>query len=389
MDDLKYKDKCIWSDMGAEVQAATMYEGVTTLAIKIRGTNTLASTSENKINCVPVRILEIYDENGEFTQSGATRDIAPFVYYMLRNAGYSDAQIDLDELYRLHQIWVARGDEFNAVFDNESTIWEALKRVLAAGFAEPTLDFGQVVPVRDEKREHLNYMYQADNMIKNSWKMEATLFDEAEPDGIEVEYFSSETWKPETIICTLPGEGGLRPEKVRAYGITNRTKAYQFGMRKRSALRYRRKRHTWATEMDGLNSNYLSYDALGIDIPGYSQTGRVEGINGRSIKVNQDLEWVVGVNYLGLRNPEGLLSGPYVCTKGNDVSTVIIDADLDFIPVMDGTQEPPLFMFGSDRQWCERILITDIKPSGSERVQLKAVNDDDRVYLYDDAEAPN
>ena len=387
-DNIALNEKVIWKALRAELDTVTSYPGMTTLALKVKGSNALSASAENKINVIATRKLTTFDASGNLTQFEATRDIAPAVYQICLSAGYAADQIDLDELYRLHQIWAARGDEFNAIFDNEITVWEALKRVLAVGFAKPTLDYGKIIPVRDEKRESLNYMYQADNMIKNSWKMNATLIDESESDGIEVEYFSIATRKPETIMCLLPGQLGLKPERVRAFGITNIDKAYQFGMRMASIRKWRRKEHTWSTEMDGLNSNYLSYDALGIDIPGFSQTGRVEAVAGRVIKVNQDLNWVTGTNYIGIRNAEGKLSGPYTCTRGTDVDTVVLDADLDFVPVMDGSQEPPLFMFGSDTQWCERVLVTDIKPSGTDRVKLKGINDDDRVYLYDDALAP-
>ncbi len=387
-DNIRLSEKITWTGLRAELDTVTSYPGWTTLALKIKGSNALSSSSENKINVVATRKLLTFDENGDFTQFQATTDIAPAFYHMCLSAGYTADQIDLVELYRLHQTWAARGDEFNAIFDNEITIWEALRRVLAVGFAKPTLDFGQIIPVRDEPREYLNYMYQADNMVKGSWKMNATLIDEAEKDGVEVEYFSLESRKPETILCLLPGEAGLNPEQYRAFGITSKDKAYQAGMRRGSERRYRRVQHTWTTEMDGLNSNYLSFDALGIDIPGFSQTGRVEAIAGRTITVNADLEWAAGTNYIGIRKADGTLSGPYTCTQGADVSTVVIDADLDFAPVINGTQEPPLFMFGADSQWCERVLVTDIKPQGTDKVRLTAINYDERVFAYDNALAP-
>ncbi|MEY8205423.1 MAG: host specificity factor TipJ family phage tail protein [Bermanella sp.] len=388
-DSIRLSEKVVWTGLRAELDTAVSYPGWTTLALKIKGTNVLASSSENKINVIATRKLLTFDANGDFTQFQATTDIAPAFYHMCLSAGYTADQIDLVELYRLHQTWSARGDEFNAIFDNEITIWEALKRVLNVGFAKPTLDFGQIIPVRDEPRQYLNYMYQADNMVKGSWKMSATLIDEAEKDGVEVEYFSLETRKPETILCLLPGEAGLNPEKSRAFGITDRDKAYQFGMRRGSERRYRRVQHTWSTEMDGLNSNYLSYDALGIDIPGFSQTGRVENVSGRVIKVNLDLEFLdEAVNYMGIRRPDGTLSGPYICTQGAALDEVVLAEDLDFSPQIDGTQEPPLFMFGADSQWCERVLVTGIKPQGTDKVRLTAINYDERVFDYDDAVAP-
>jgi len=84
------------------------------------------------------------------------------------------------------------------------------------------------------------------------------------------------------------------------------------------------------------------------------------------------------------------MSGPYICTKTDKLDQVEIDTPLDFIPIIDGTQEPPLFMFGEGMEaMCERVLIREIDPQGTERVKLKAVNYDERVFDYDDALAPS
>ena len=387
-DDIQVKDKLEWYRLESDLPAASSYAGVTTMGIKIKGTNVLAATAENKINLLAKRILPTFNDAGVFGVEQPTDDIAPVVKYL---ADAAELAVDMDELWRLHQVWKARGDTFSAVFDNETTVWDALKRVLAVGFAEPTLDYGKLIPVRDEKRDSIRYMYGPQNTLPNSWKMSASLFDASEPDGVEVEYMDGTggTWKSEVILCTLPSDAGLKPEKVRAYGITDRDKAYQFGMRKRSAIRYRRKQYKFATEMDGLNSNYLSYDGLGVEMPSYSQTGALLSFNGRSLVLSEDVEFASGTHYITLRKPDGTASGPYACTQGSASNEVVIAGDLDFTPVINGRQEPPFYMFGTADSWCERVLIKDIKPIGTDRVNLTAINDDDRVYLYDDALAPS
>jgi len=388
-DDTRIYDDVFWTALKAELQSATSYDGLTTIAVKIRGTNALAGSAENKFKVIGTRILPVY-ENGVWSSPRPTRDIAPFFAHVIRSSGHSDSKIGLQALQTLHPVWHNRNDEFNAVFDSESTMFEVLKRVLAVGFAEPTIDYGQITPVRDQKRTIYKHMYQPDNyigMLKRSIK----LIDDDEPDGIEVEYFSPITWKSETILCLLPGDLGINPEKVRAFGITNRDKAYQYGMRKRRSRRYRRTRFDFKTEMDALNSRYLDYCALADDIPGFEQTGRVLLVNGRSIFVDDDgLDWQTGEEHiLAIRKPDGKLSGPYNATKGSANNEVIIDDDLDFTPVFDGSIEPPLYMFGINERWCNGVLIRDIKPSSTDQVSVTAELDDDRVYLDDDSTAPS
>lgn len=385
-DSTRRYDLVEWSALKAELPAATSYPDVTTIAFKIRGTNALSSQAENKLGVLAERILPVY-ENGAWSEPRPTQDIAPFFAHVIKDLGHGDGQIGLEELERLHQIWHARGDTFSAVFDEPSTIFEVLKRVLAAGFAEPTLDYGQIIPVRDEKRSAFDYQYQPDNML-GPLQWDVKMIDDDEPDGVEVEYFSSETWKSETVLCLLPEDLGANPEKVRAFGVTDRTRAWRYGMRRRRTARYRRTAYSFQTEMDGLNSRYLSYDALADDVPGYSQTGRVESVSGLTVRVNNPLQWGEGVHHMALRRPDGTLSGPYVVTPGDDAYSVLLPSGLDFQPVTDGSMEPPYYMFGEAESWCYPALITDIQPQGTERVSLKAVNYDDRVYADDDGFPP-
>ncbi|MBB1422644.1 hypothetical protein H5200_12010 [Pseudoalteromonas sp. SG43-7] len=386
-DDTRIKDEIYWTSLKAELDSATSYEDMTTIAVKIRGTNALAGSAENKFNLIGTRILPVY-ENGAWSEPRPTTDIAPFFTHVIKSSGHSDSKIGLDEINTLHPVWHNRGDEFNAVFDSGSTMFEVLKRVLAVGFAEPTIDYGRIIPVRDQQRSVFQHMYQPDNYI-GLLERTITLIDDDEHDGVEVEYFSPITWKSETILCLLPGDLGVNPEKIRAFGITNRDKAYQFGMRKRRARRYRRTSFTFKTEMDALNSRYLDYCALADDIPGYEQTGRVEYIVGRSVYVDAILKWQSGQSHiLALRKPDGTLSGPYTATIGSSSNEVIIDSDIDFAPVFDGSIEPPLYMFGITNKWCNAVLIRDIKPSSVDKVNVTAELYDDRVYLDDNSLAP-
>ena len=387
--DISYKDTLDWVGLRTALPSGTAssYPGITTMAIEVRGSNELAGSAENKISIVPTRKLTKFNGAGEMVDFGATRSISSAVYAVANELGYD---LDMDELWRLHQIWESRGDYFDGVFDNASTAWKAIQQILAVGFAEPTLDYGKIIPIRDEAKTVLNYQYQSDNILPNSWKMDGSFIDTADSDGIEVEYFSDQTWKPETILCLLPGDAGDNPEKIRAYGITDRAAAYRFGMRRRAKQVHRRVRHHFSTELDALNSRYMSYDALGIDMPGYSQTGRVDAVDGRTLLLNQDLEWgdLAVTHHIGIRRPDGTLSGPYECSPGASSDSVIINADLDFVPVFNGCHEPPYFMFGEADEWCQPILVTDIKPSG-DTVKVTAFEYSADVYAYDDAVPPS
>ncbi|OCH31981.1 hypothetical protein A6E13_15800 [Aliivibrio fischeri] len=384
-------DRIEFKRLKSRLEANDKYEDFTTMAVRIRGSNTLSRSAENKLAVIPIRKLSIPDGLGGWTtDTYPTRDIAPAVRYIIRDSGLSDVQIGHHELLRLHEVWKARGDTFDAVFTDDSTLFDVLKKVLAVGYSEPTLNYGQIVPVRDEPRSVFDYQYQPDNMLGKGLERSGKFIDEEEPDGIEVEYFSTETWKPETVLCLLPGDLGLKPEKVRAFGVTDETKAWRFGMRIRRKKRYRRFQYSFQTEMDAFNSNYLDFVALADDVPGYAQSGRLEDYsyqNGRTtLTFDAPLEWGEGVHHVALRKPNGKTSGPYVCDRGSNPFQLVIYGNLDFTPDLSGSIEPPLWLFGAADSWCYPSLIDDVTPQGTEKCSVKAVNYDARVYLDDDNE---
>ncbi|HIF9260464.1 TPA: host specificity factor TipJ family phage tail protein [Photobacterium damselae] len=390
-EDSRVFDRIEFKRLKSRLFSASKYDDFSTLAIRIRGTNSLSRSAENKLGIIPTRMLQIPDGHGGWTtERYATRDIAPAVRYIIQDAGLSDFQIGHHELLRLHKIWQQRGDTFDAVFTDESTLFDVLKKVLAVGYAEPTLNYGQIVPVRDEPRTVFDYQYQPDNMLSKGLERDVNFIDEEEPDGVEVEYFSTETWKPETVMCLLPGEHGLRPEKVRAFGVTNKTKAWRFGMRVRRKKRYRRVMYSFQTEMDGFNSNYLDYLALADDVPGYAQSGRIEQHHvtqgNTGLRLDLPLEWGRGVHHIAIRKPNGRTSGPYVCMQGATPYDVVINGLLDFTPVLDGSIEPPLWLFGEADSWCYPALLMDVTPQGTEKCSIKACNYADEVYADDDNE---
>ncbi len=392
--DSRVKDTVELVRLKAVLRTPTRFTDGTTLAVMIRGTNALSRSAENKLMAIPTRKLSVPDGNGGWTADlQPTCDIAPVLRYIVHDNGLADSEIGMDELLHLHQIWHERGDTFCAQFDQEDTSWEAFKRLLSVGFAKPTLEFGQLVPIRDDKRDHWDHMYQPDNMTGNGLSRTDKLPDPDDPDGVEVEFFSSETWKPETVLCLLPGDQAIKPKKVKAFGVTTRQKAWVFGMRERRAMRYINTTFKWSTELDGMNSKMLDHIALADDVPGYSQTGQVLGWQRQNdvdrLRLDADLEWEPDqTHYIALRKPDGKLSGPYKAIRLLEFDKVELVGKLDFAPDFSGRMEDPFWMFGTAERFCFEATVKSIRPSGTEKVSMEAANYDERVYIDDHCIAP-
>lgn len=383
-----------WYGLRANLPAPTSYVGVTLLALRVKGGNRIASQSESQVSVIVTRKLRTR-RGGVWTAPEATRDISAWIGYVAESVGYSvedgNSDVDLDELDRLQAIWTERGDHYDRTIEAASTVKACMIEALQAGFAELTIDRGLLRPVRDEKRgpdfDHEYSPLFNPQVMTKPLKREAEHITADDFDGVDVEYLSSTTWQVETIECRLPGDLGLRTEKIKVEGISDETRAWRYGMRRRRQQVYQRKRYSFSTELDALNSGYLDYALLGDATPGYGQSSMLKGfapLGSQQMLVSSErLIWTPGAeHWVALRRRDGSASGPYVATRIDDHRMTI--SGLDFTPVLDSAMDPPVLQFGPKAMFCYPALIKEVNPSGTVSCNVTAVNYDDRVYLDDD-----
>ena len=118
----------------------------------MKATNNLSQRSSRMLNCIVTRRLSTWSPTGGWSGKIPTRSIAWAIADILKanyGARLTDKSIDLEGLYRLDQIWAARGDTFNAVFDSKLTVYDALSRTCKVGRSVPYIQGGIVRFVRD------------------------------------------------------------------------------------------------------------------------------------------------------------------------------------------------------------------------------------------------
>jgi hypothetical protein len=387
-------DTINWFGLKSLLPTPTSYAGITTLALTLTGSDTIASQTENKINVVPQRKLQIVQDGAFTTARYPTNDIAPVVRYIAHSVGYDDTQIDIAELIRLDAIWKARGDTFKYIYDSNVVVRDAINTALNVGFSEMTVSQGKIKPVRDEPRDMLNaHMYTPQNMTK-TLKTSFSVVTPEESDGIRVTYVDADTWEEATVLCLLPTDTGFKLDEITIDGVTTRDKAYQLGMRQRSIQFHRRKKYTFSTEMDALNSEYFSTAVLGDDIPSYAQSGimwsvQAQGSDKALIQSSEIFTWKDGAAHVvSWRKANGKIAGPFQCTKVSDFY-LLATIGSEPMPTINGTQEPPHLLFGTSTEYGYPAIVTKVAPSGRFDIAVEAVNYTDSVYAYDNATAPD
>lgn len=392
---LEYHDTIQWYGLKSLLAAPAYYAGVTCIGLRVQVSDRISSQTESLINVTGTRKLPLRQPAGDWSIPIATREIEPACVYLLKTLGYTDADIDGAEFNRLNTgIWRARGDQYNKAVTDETTAKDVLNEMLGAGFAEVTIDRGLVRPVRDEPRSAFEHMYTPQNFTQALSRVVTTPGPE-DYDGVQVTYLDGRSWTEEVVDCQMPGEPvGIKIEKITAEGVTDRNKAYQLGMRRRRAQIFRRDSFSWATEMDALNSRYLSYCAVCDDVPGYGQSALlVEYSYGDDIvylESSEPFDWsAAGTHMAALRRPDGTVSGPYVATYVDDYTFSI--PSLDFVPDVEWTDayDPPHIMFGPAQRWVYPVLVTSIDPNGTTSASVEGMGYDARVYLDDNSVAPD
>jgi len=228
-----------WGEARAYLaDTAVQLPAVTLLAIRMRATDNLSQRSSRLINCIVTRKLPRWAPETGWTASSPTRSIT-WAYADILRASYgaklADTRIDLAALYQLEQTWAARGDVFDAIFDQQVTVWEALTRVARCGRAVPFLQGGIVRIVRDEHRSLPVALFSTRNIVKNSLKIQYIMPGEETADAVTVEFFSSRTWKPDEVTVSVTGSSTDNPAKLRLFGCTGAAQAAREGMASRSS----------------------------------------------------------------------------------------------------------------------------------------------------------
>lgn len=383
-----------WYGLRSNLPAPARYQGVTVIALRVKGGNRIASQSESQVSCIATRILRTR-RGGVWTAEEPTRDIAAWIGYIAQSVGYSvedgNSDIDLAELDRLQAIWTARGDHYDRTIESTSTVKACMIEALQAGFAELTIDRGLIRPVRDEPRgPDFDHIYNPQVMAR-PLKREAEHVTGDDFDGVDVQYADGTTWQVETVECRLPGDMGLRTEKIKIEGVCDEHRAWRIGMRRRRQQVYQRKHYSFTTELDALNSGYLDYALLGDTTPGYGQSAMLKGyaqLGSHHMLVSSErFDWSAGgEHWIALRRRDGSASGPYVATRIDDYRLTI--QELDFTPIVDSAMDAPVLQFGPKAKFCYPALIKEVSPSGTVNCNVSAVNYDERVYQDDDNHPP-
>ncbi|MCZ4065735.1 phage tail protein [Oxalobacter aliiformigenes] len=389
-----------WTGLKAYlVDNGNVFDGMTLMAIKIRATNNLSSTTSKKINLIATRKLQTWNpDTGWSATTVATRSIA-WAFADACKSDYggklADRQIDLQALYDLDRVWTERGDNFDYRFDVKSTVWEALQTIARAGRAKPYKQGGMVRIMRDQPQSVPTGMFTLNNIVKDSFSIDYLMPSDDTADAVEIEYYDERIWQWKTVLCKMPDSIAEEPVSVKLLGVTDREQAWREGIYMAACNRYRRRIISLTTEKEGFIPTLGDLCWISHDMPQWGQSSVVRAYDRESLTLtlSEKMEWQGDdkTHKIALRKRDGSAIGPIVVTKGETDYQVVMAPDtvLDFEISTGMDMEPTYCTFGWDETWTQPARVLSCKPSGMYKVAIEFVGEDDAVHLADQGIYPD
>ena len=404
--DSRYGHELDWAGLRAYIPGDQSYGDVTMVAMRLRATNNLSSQASRKINMIVNRKLPVWNPVSGWSMPIVTRSISWAIADICR-AEYGgklpDNRIDLQTLYDLDQVWTARGDYFDATFDSQGTVMEALTQTSRAGRAVPYMQGWIVHVARDSAATIPVAMFTQRNIVKNSFSIEYLMSSDDTADCVDITYFDNQIWGERTVRSTLPSSTSDKPAAVKLFGVTSRQQAWKEGMYIAACNRYRRRMVTFQTEMEGFIPTIGDLIAVQHDMPKWGQSGEIVAFDQvtKEAILSEPLDWsLFGAKVLAFRGRDGKPRGPFAATAGSDAHRVILsdwalageywsDGATDKnVPDVSGNRERSHFAFGLANEQYIRARMVTMRPKSSETVEIIAVVESDYVHTADTGTAP-
>lgn len=380
-----------WAGMRAHLTVSVpLDDNANFLALRMKASNQLSGLSQRRVSLIIQRKLPTWT-GAAWSAPVETNSIAWALADVLKNPVYGgkvpDSRIDLDTLADLEAIWAARGDEFNGVFDRRITLWAALTVIARAGRARPIMRGNVFTFIRDQVQDLPVALFNMRNIERGSFNIGYSMVTEDTPDGVEIEFFDRNKWSSNYVTVPLPGVVGepLNPAKITLQGITDVKHVEREALYMAADAAYRRSFITFSTEMEGYLPAFGDLIAVSHDVTGWGVSGEIESYTGAEVTCVENLQWSVGPNYAILVDDQGDVHGPYEIVPGsNDRSFVFVGLSSPPITLQTDTEmERTRFAMGAGSAYAKMCRVVAITPATDDRVQIRAVVEDNRVHTAD------
>ena len=220
------------------------YEHTTLITVIAKASEGLASDALSRFSVDCTRKLELADGSKWVTRNPAAAFRDAFTNYRY-GGGRPEAELDAATLDQLGTEW-DQVKFFDAVFDQPSTLWEALGLILQMQHAAPTM-IGSVVSIVEDVNHSVGTFALTEDTITNL-SMTYLFSDGDEPDGVEGEYRDP---RDNAALYVCWPIAAANPEAVTLWGCRDYNTALAYVQQRWNQLVYRRRLIHLETELEG------------------------------------------------------------------------------------------------------------------------------------------
>lgn len=371
-------DRFIWTGLRlfAWFPTGYAYGDVTLLAVRIKASQGLGPDASIRLRCRAVRRLVRPNGSSEAQSTSGLDAFADVYTNTTYGARRPRTELDLTTLLTLRAKWA--NYQFNHVFRERTTVWEALRTITVPFGAEP-LPLGSTMSIAaDGVKSVRSAIFTDANIVSGTMTVSYDFAKDGDPTGVEIEYLDPVDFKQ--VYAQYPVSSTILYEKFSLPGVTNATHASQFARLVWNRAQYQRKRVTFDTELEGLLLQMGDRIGLAHDGVKWSDGGQVIAVSGNILTVDHDLDWSGGAKQIILRATDGSASNPITVTRGIHDDKVVLPSSPPFNINVDGDYDYTSFAFGASSAVVRDFIVTAVRPSGESTVTIEAVNYNTAVY---------
>lgn len=375
------QERIDWVGMRSYMPSQHYYGDVTLIAVVIKATNNLNSNVARRLNVLCTAIKPVW--NGSAWVEQPTRSIVWAFADVFRNTvygrGLADKRLNLAELLRLDGVYASRGDYIDAVFDTETTIWEAATRIAECGRAKPIHYSGVVEFVRDEPKIMRKASFTPDNTKPGTFSIDYAYGEHDAPDYVIVKYLDPLTYEVTAQVeCVPTASPKKRPKTIELPFIKSHEQAWREGIYRAYSNRDQRKFVSLTTEYDGLAVAFGDKVVVSSDIVEWGLPGLVEHYDPATgiLTVGEEIRPVDNPR-LALSKRNGKQAGPYVVEYIDEFRLRILNMpaeDLDDINLDPGYAEMARYIYGPSNSLGADMVVLGCVPDENHHVTVALVN---------------
>jgi len=374
-------ERVYWTGLKFELEMATapgaVYGNVTLAAIVLRASNAISGDAAASIRFRVTRRLPP-PAGGTAVASVNPADVFADIVTARYggNRPRNGDELDLDALDAARIRWDGHNG-FNAVFDQPSTVWEALTLSVQTVSAAPLPVGTRMSLMQDGIQPDRTQIFTDANVVTGSLQISHGFDRDGTPVGQRVEYRDPRTF---SAAALLDPPGAPDYETIQLFGCTDIDVALEHAILAANRRRLQRTTITFSTELEGLNC--LPGDRIGVQarMPRWAQGARVVGVDGLLLKLDRPLEWTdYATHAVQMRDPMGVPHTLVPVTRGADFYEIVMPS-LPFPPVVHGDpMEATQISFGVYGQEVSDWIVKAMQPQGA-TVAISATNYSEAVY---------